>query len=114
MLGNPGILSDVYDESQPTGVRWDGDVEFPADGAFSTRPRLDPDGQGGYQFRQKAYLGAMTREALRVATQYTLGAYSNIVPVTDPQSGETARIISSDMAWIFRAPLGQFLQPVRY
>jgi len=38
VLGNPGIISGVYDESQPTKIRWDADVEFPTSGTFSTRP----------------------------------------------------------------------------
>jgi len=38
LLGNPGIISGVYDASQPTRIRWDETVEFPADGSFTTRP----------------------------------------------------------------------------
>ncbi len=38
LLGNPGIISGVYDESDPSKIRWDADVEFPASGTFSTRP----------------------------------------------------------------------------
>jgi len=38
LIGNPGIISGVYDDSQPTGIRWDSNVEFPAKGGFSTRP----------------------------------------------------------------------------
>jgi poly(A) polymerase len=38
VLGNPGIISGVYDASQPSLIRWDADVEFPASGTFSTRP----------------------------------------------------------------------------
>ena len=170
VLGNPGIISGVYDASQPTSIRWDDDIEFPTTGAFSTRPlgitqangklyfsvggviyerqdgpeptyhevvnlgdgvnteiggvrgltpianpngegesilfmwtpnsrsagcmkRLDPDGKGGYVLHQEACLGPLMGEALGVETVYTLGAYSNIVPVTDPKSGETVRLI---------------------
>ncbi len=38
LIGNPGIISGVYDPSRPTKIRWDADVEFPAAGTFSTRP----------------------------------------------------------------------------
>jgi len=38
LLGNPGILSGVYDASKPTRIRWDEKVEFPARGTFTTRP----------------------------------------------------------------------------
>jgi len=38
LIGNPGIISGVYDPSQPTGIRWSTHVEFPATGTFSTRP----------------------------------------------------------------------------
>jgi len=38
LLGNPGILSGVYDPSQPTGIRWNEEVEFPARGTLPTRP----------------------------------------------------------------------------
>jgi len=170
VLGNPGIISGVYDKSQPTSIRWDDDIEFPTEGAFSTRPlgitqangklyfsvggviyerrdgprptyeqvanlgdgvnteiggvrgltpipnpngegesilfmwtpnsrsagcmkRLDPDGTGGYTLHEEACLGPLMGEALGVETVYTLGAYSNIVPVTDPRSGETVRLV---------------------
>jgi len=38
LIGNPGIISGVYDASQPTNLRWDEKVEFPVSGIFSTRP----------------------------------------------------------------------------
>ena len=38
LLGNPGIISGIYDATQPSKIRWDADVEFPASGTFSTRP----------------------------------------------------------------------------
>jgi len=38
LLGNPGIISGVYDASRPTKIRWDEKVEFPVNGTFSTRP----------------------------------------------------------------------------
>ena len=38
LLGNPGILSGVFDESQPTGIRWDTEVEFPRGKPFASRP----------------------------------------------------------------------------
>ncbi len=38
LVGNPGILSGVFDPSQPTGIRWDDTVEFPKDGPLRTRP----------------------------------------------------------------------------
>lgn len=38
LIGNPGIISGVYDASQPTKIRWDEKVEFPASGSFTTRP----------------------------------------------------------------------------
>lgn len=38
VLGNPGIISGVYDDSQPTKIRWDEEVEFPTTGPFTTRP----------------------------------------------------------------------------
>ncbi len=38
LIGNPGIISGVYDASQPTNLRWDKKVEFPASGTFTTRP----------------------------------------------------------------------------
>lgn len=38
LIGNPGIISGVYDASQPTRIRWDAKVEFPARGTFATRP----------------------------------------------------------------------------
>lgn len=38
LIGNPGIISGVYDDSQPTRIRWSKKVEFPERGSFSTRP----------------------------------------------------------------------------
>ena len=40
LLGNPGIISGVYDPSLPTKIRWDKHVEFPflTQGSFRTRP----------------------------------------------------------------------------
>ncbi|NQU26247.1 MAG: hypothetical protein HQ567_33590 [Candidatus Nealsonbacteria bacterium] len=38
LIGNPGIISGVYDASQPTKIRWDEKVEFPASGTCTTRP----------------------------------------------------------------------------
>lgn len=38
LIGNPGIISGVYDPSQPTKIRWDKKVEFPVSGNFTTRP----------------------------------------------------------------------------
>ena len=38
LIGNPGIISGVYDASLPAKIRWDKQVEFPASGTFSTRP----------------------------------------------------------------------------
>ncbi len=38
LIGNPGIISGVYDASLPAKIRWDKKVEFPASGTFSTRP----------------------------------------------------------------------------
>ena len=38
LIGNPGIISGVYDNSHPAKIRWDEKVEFPASGTFSTRP----------------------------------------------------------------------------
>ena len=38
LLGNPGIISGVYDHTVPTGIRWDDDVEFPATGSLPIRP----------------------------------------------------------------------------
>jgi hypothetical protein len=38
LIGNPGIISGVYDGARPTKIRWDKEVEFPASGTFSTRP----------------------------------------------------------------------------
>jgi len=38
LIGNPGIISGVYDDSQPTKIRWNKKVEFPVSGSFSTRP----------------------------------------------------------------------------
>ena len=38
LLGNPGIVSGVWDPSQPAGIRWDEEVEFPAEGTLPVRP----------------------------------------------------------------------------
>ncbi len=38
VLGNPGIISGVYDASLRGKIRWDDDVEFPTSGTFSVRP----------------------------------------------------------------------------
>jgi len=38
LLGNPGIVSGVWDESRPGRIRWDQEAEFPAQGTFATRP----------------------------------------------------------------------------
>jgi len=38
LIGNPGIISGVYDPSLPGKIRWDRAVEFPAEGVFKTRP----------------------------------------------------------------------------
>jgi hypothetical protein len=38
LIGNPGVISGVYDDSLPTKIRWDKKVEFPASGIFRTRP----------------------------------------------------------------------------
>ena len=40
LLGNPGIISGVYDPASPTKIRWDKHVEFPflTKGSFFTRP----------------------------------------------------------------------------
>ena len=38
MLGNLGIISGVYDASQPTKIRWDDNIEFPKNSTISTRP----------------------------------------------------------------------------
>lgn len=38
LMGNPGIISGVYDSSQPTKIRWDDDVEFPKNSTVATRP----------------------------------------------------------------------------
>lgn len=37
-LGNPGIISGVYDPASPTRIRWDDRVEFPTAGTLPTRP----------------------------------------------------------------------------
>ncbi|MFT4548617.1 MAG: hypothetical protein ACI9MB_002570 [Verrucomicrobiales bacterium] len=39
-LGNPGIISGVYDSSVPGRIRWDRNLEHPflTDGSFRTRP----------------------------------------------------------------------------
>ena len=38
VLGNPGIISGVFDASQASGIRWDNDIEFPVAAPFTTRP----------------------------------------------------------------------------
>ena len=40
LLGNPGIISGVYDSREPSRIRWDRHVEFPflEKGSFFTRP----------------------------------------------------------------------------
>ncbi|MDA1298566.1 MAG: hypothetical protein O2868_00635 [Proteobacteria bacterium] len=38
LLGNPGILSGVYDPWSPSSIRWDDDVEFPKEGMLNVRP----------------------------------------------------------------------------
>lgn len=38
VIGNPGILSGVYDATDPDEIRWDADIEFPTNGPFATRP----------------------------------------------------------------------------
>jgi hypothetical protein len=38
LLGNPGIISGVYDASQPSGIRWDDEIEFPEKGVLDVRP----------------------------------------------------------------------------
>jgi len=38
LIGNPGIISGVYDNSHPARIRWEQKVEFPASGTFRTRP----------------------------------------------------------------------------
>ncbi len=38
LIGNPGIISGVYDALMPAKIRWDGKVEYPASGTFSARP----------------------------------------------------------------------------
>jgi hypothetical protein len=37
LLGNPGILSGVYDPAAPTKIRWDQEVEFPKSGLLDIR-----------------------------------------------------------------------------
>ncbi len=37
LLGNPGIISGVYDPDQPTKIRWDEDIEFPKGEMLSVR-----------------------------------------------------------------------------
>jgi hypothetical protein len=37
LLGNPGILSGVYDSAAPTKIRWDKEVEFPKSGILDIR-----------------------------------------------------------------------------
>ena len=38
LLGNPGIISGVYDASLPSKIRWDEKIEFPNTGDFRARP----------------------------------------------------------------------------
>jgi len=38
LLGNPGIISGVYDSSQPTKIRWDSEIEFPKGEMLKVRP----------------------------------------------------------------------------
>jgi hypothetical protein len=38
LLGNPGIISGVFDPTAPNSIRWDQDVEFPKHGMLSVRP----------------------------------------------------------------------------
>jgi len=38
LLGNPGIISGVYDASLPSKIRWEEEIEFPATGTVATRP----------------------------------------------------------------------------
>ena len=38
LLGNPGIISGVYDPVATNSIRWDTDVEFPANGMLNIRP----------------------------------------------------------------------------
>ena len=38
VLGNPGIMSGVYDATVASGIRWDTNIEFPSSGPFTTRP----------------------------------------------------------------------------
>ncbi|NQT87179.1 hypothetical protein HQ560_10470 [bacterium] len=38
LLGNPGIISGVYEASRPEKIRWDAKAEFPVSGTFATRP----------------------------------------------------------------------------
>ena len=38
LLGNLGIISGVYDASQPTKIRWDDNIEFPKNSTVATRP----------------------------------------------------------------------------
>jgi len=38
LIGNPGIISGVYDESQPARIRWSKEAEFPPGGNLGTRP----------------------------------------------------------------------------
>ena len=56
--------------------------------------RLDPSGNGGYEMHQEVCLGPMMSEPLGVEAAYALGAYGNIVPVANPESGRTLRLIA--------------------
>lgn len=38
LLGNPGIISGVYDAELPGKIRWNENISFPETGKFSTRP----------------------------------------------------------------------------
>jgi len=38
LIGDPGIISGVYDDSLPTKIRWAHEVAFPTDGTFNARP----------------------------------------------------------------------------
>ena len=38
VLGNPGIISGVYDPNSPTKIRWDQEVEFPKNDFLDVRP----------------------------------------------------------------------------
>ena len=38
LLGNPGIISGIYDPESPSKIRWDTDIEFPKNGYLDVRP----------------------------------------------------------------------------